>query len=92
MEALRRNGIPAAVSQTAGTFVCNHVFYALMHELARKRGAVRGGFIHVPCHPELAQAGQPSLSLATMRDAIVIAIAVAAVRRAEARATGGAES
>ena len=33
VEALRRNGIPAAVSQTAGTFVCNHVFYALMHEL-----------------------------------------------------------
>lgn len=92
VESLRRNRIPAAVSQTAGTFVCNHVFYALMHELARKRGAIRGGFIHIPCQPEVAKAGQPALPLSVMRDAVVLAIAVAAVRRAEARLTGGAES
>lgn len=90
--ALRRNEFPAAVSQTAGTFVCNHVFYALMHELARKRGTVRGGFIHLPCHPELAKAGQPSLPLHRMRDAVVLAIAVAAGRRVEVKIAGGAES
>lgn len=45
--ALRERGIPAGVSQTAGTFVCNHVFYGVMHALRRKR-AVRAGFIHVP--------------------------------------------
>src|SRR5688572_13370135 len=57
--ALRRNRIPASVSQTAGTFVCNHVFYALMHELARKRGAIRGGFIHIPGESTQAKSGQP---------------------------------
>ena len=44
---LQAAGVPAEVSQTAGTFVCNHVFYALMHML-RRRPAVRAGFMHVP--------------------------------------------
>lgn len=59
--ALTRQGIPAKVSQTAGTFVCNHLFYGLMHELAKQRAlrqgsglAPRGGFIHVPWLPEQA--------------------------------------
>jgi pyroglutamyl-peptidase len=45
--ALRKRGLPARPSETAGTFVCNHVFYGLMRQLHRKR-TVRGGFIHVP--------------------------------------------
>lgn len=52
VEALRAAGLPSSVSQTAGTFVCNHVFYRLLHSLARRggRGGDRclGGFIHVP--------------------------------------------
>jgi pyroglutamyl-peptidase len=88
--ALRRQRVPAAVSQTAGTFVCNHVFYVLMHELARKRTKVRGGFIHLPAHPELARKGQPSLPLATLRDAVVTAIMVSLTRR-EVKTVGGAE-
>jgi len=49
-ETLCDTGFPAEVSQTAGTFVCNHVFYGLMHRLATARGLARtrGGFIHVP--------------------------------------------
>ncbi|WP_417220693.1 pyroglutamyl-peptidase I [Arthrobacter sp.] len=46
LAALRAEGLPAVVSQSAGTFACNQVFYALMHELAA--GTVRGGFVHVP--------------------------------------------
>jgi pyroglutamyl-peptidase len=90
VQALNRSGIPAAVSQTAGTFVCNHVFYALMHRLARSRSGVRGGFIHLPCSPELAKPGQPSLPLRTMRDAVALAIEVAAKRRGDVRRVGGA--
>ena len=52
VNALRRRGIPADVSQSAGTFVCNHVFYGLMHELALGDNQARGGFIHVPLLPE----------------------------------------
>ena len=91
-ETLMTRGLAAAVSQTAGTFVCNHVFYSLMHALARKRGMVRGGFIHLPTQPELAKPGQPSLPLSAMRDAVALAIAIAAVRRAELKVSGGAES
>jgi pyroglutamyl-peptidase len=59
VRALQRHGIPASVSSTAGTFVCNHVFYGLMHELAKGGGTVRGGFVHVPFLPQQAarQAG-----------------------------------
>src|SRR6266702_4778300 len=42
--ALREAGLPAIVSNTAGTFVCNHVFYGLMHLAASRRLDLRGGF------------------------------------------------
>lgn len=87
VRALRAEGIPAAVSQTAGTFVCNHVFYGLMHSLRRRRG-LRGGFIHVPYRTGQA-AGQPSLPLATMERAIRIAIRVSLAGRRDARVAGG---
>src|SRR5262249_13232437 len=44
---LREAGIPAELSQTAGTFVCNQTFFMLMHLLASHPGT-RGGFVHVP--------------------------------------------
>lgn len=86
--ALRRHKIPAAVSQTAGTYVCNHVFYGLMHAL-RGRPGIRGGFIHVPFLPEQASAGQPSLPLPHMTRAIKIAIEAALKTRRDAKTTGG---
>jgi len=52
LDAVRAAGIAADTSQTAGTFVCNHVFYQLMHTLAGMPNAPRAGFIHVPVLPE----------------------------------------
>ncbi|MBS0663805.1 MAG: pyroglutamyl-peptidase I [Verrucomicrobia bacterium] len=90
--ALRAHKIPAAVSQTAGTFVCNHVFYGLMHALAGRRG-VRGGFIHVPWMPEQAKRQRggrpPSLPLATMVEAIAVAAEVAVMVRHDLRVGEG---
>ena len=86
--ALRARGVPASVSQTAGTFVCNHVFYGLMHALRRQR-AVRGGFIHVPFLPEQAAMGQASLPLATMVEAVTLALETAVRQRRDVRAAGG---
>lgn len=77
---MRELGVAASVSNTAGTFVCNHVFYALMHRLHR-RGApgMRGGFIHTPVLPGQV-AGQPGMDLETqitgMREAIRTAMTV----------------
>ncbi len=50
---LKQQGIPAAVSYTAGTYVCNTVFYALMHQL-KDKPKVRAGFLHIPYAPEQA--------------------------------------
>jgi pyroglutamyl-peptidase len=50
--AMRDAGVPAALSNTAGTFVCNHVAYGLGHLLATEFPGVRGGFVHVPWAPE----------------------------------------
>jgi pyroglutamyl-peptidase len=74
--ALQHADIPAEVSQTAGTFVCNHVFYGLMHALATQRGLkkTRGGFIHVPFLPEQ---GTPSLPLDVMTSALRLAVTTA---------------
>lgn len=64
-------GIPAELSATAGTYVCNHVFYALMHALRRRPG-VRGGFVHIPYSPEqaAAHAGAPALAVETVTAAL----------------------
>jgi pyroglutamyl-peptidase len=74
-QALQRAGIPAEVSQTAGTYVCNHVFYGLMHALRNKRG-LRGGFVHIPYSPDQAarHAGAPSLPTATVVEALRIIV------------------
>ncbi len=47
--ALRGAELPAELSMSAGTFVCNHVFYGLMHLAATTKRNFRGGFLHVPC-------------------------------------------
>jgi pyroglutamyl-peptidase len=81
VQAIRDAGIAAEVSNTAGTFVCNHLFYALMHLLATGRGyrKVRGGFIHLPCQPEHAAAhGVPaSMELDDMVRGLTVAIRAA---------------
>jgi pyroglutamyl-peptidase len=87
--ALRRAGWPAAVSQTAGTFVCNHVFYGLMHTLRRRR--VRGGFMHLPLLPEqAARRGGPSLSLEDQIAGVALALEVALTTRVDSAESGGA--
>ena len=81
---LQAASLPAAVSQTAGTFVCNHVFYGLMHLLRRRRG-VRGGFLHLPLLPEQeASAAVPGLQ------GLALASQVAGVRLALQSITGAA--
>lgn len=51
VRVLQGSGIPASVSQSAGTFVCNFVFYGLMQTLAESADQTKGGFIHVPLLP-----------------------------------------
>jgi pyroglutamyl-peptidase len=79
LKRLHEAQIPAALSHTAGTFVCNQVFFGLAHRLAKAHRRTRGGFVHVPYLPEQAARypGAPSLPLATMIDAVRLCIETA---------------
>lgn len=92
--ALREAGLPAIVSNTAGTFVCNHVFYGLMHLVATRALPVRGGFLHVPCLPAQATGltGVPSMALDDIVRGIGIILRVAAARTDDIVAAEGAIS
>lgn len=88
--ALRRAGIPAEVSHSAGTFVCNQVFFSLMHQLCLYPG-VRGGFVHLPALPQHAAAhpaGVP-MDLATQRQAVELILATALERRKDLHESAG---
>jgi pyroglutamyl-peptidase len=80
--ALRDAGLPAAVSNSAGTFLCNHVFYGLMHESATGADRFRAGFLHVPYLPSQAALtpGAPSMALEQIVEGIEIILTVAATR------------
>ena len=87
--ALQHKGIAAEVSQTAGTFVCNHVFYGLMHTLATRRGYkhTRGGFIHVPWLPEQ---GTPSMTLQEQVTGLRLAVRCALTTATDLKLPAGA--
>ena len=90
--ALREADIAAHVSQTAGTYVCNQVFYALMHALRRCRNT-RAGFVHVPWLPEQAAAhGQPGMPLGQMTRALDIIVHAALATRRDVRVAAGVEA
>lgn len=76
--ALHAAELPAELSMSAGTFVCNHVFYGLMHFAASRRHPFRGGFLHVPCLPQQAKAGAPSMALESIARGIAVVLEVSA--------------
>lgn len=90
---LRAAGVPAGVSNTAGTFVCNHLFYGLMHRIASRptTAGLRGGFIHIPYL--LSQAarfpGAPGMAVETLVAALRIAVATALTQHGDIAEAGG---
>lgn len=88
--ALQADGVPAELSFSAGSFVCNQVFHHLMWRLARRPG-VRGGFIHLPPaaeHLPAAFSGRP-MPLADQVRGVARAIEVALATVDDARHVGG---
>jgi len=89
--AVREAGLPASVSQTAGTFVCNHVFYGLMHLAATELPSLRGGFVHIPFSPaQVADQSRPSLPESCSAEALRVIMATALTRTDDLRAAEGA--
>lgn len=76
VEKIKNNGIPACISNSAGTFVCNHIMYGLLYLIDKKYPHIKGGFIHVPYLPEqvVDKRNIPSMSLDNIKKALVLAI------------------
>ncbi len=75
VKALRENKIPAMVSNTAGTYVCNTAMFTALHYVATNDLSAKAGFIHVPYIPEqVLEKNVPSMSLEMIKRAIEIAI------------------
>ncbi|WP_297083278.1 pyroglutamyl-peptidase I [uncultured Demequina sp.] len=85
---LAQAGIPASVSLSAGTYVCNHTFYALQH--ATHGTSARSGFIHVPATPEMGlDPGVATLTADQIARGVAIAVSTSLARTADAALPGG---
>lgn len=91
--AIREAGIPAQVSNTAGTYVCNDLMYGLLYHIQHDFPQVRGGFIHVPFATEQVadKPGTPALPLEQMVEALRIAVATAVTTESDLHINEGAE-
>ena len=76
VEEVKKAGIPAAVSNTAGTYVCNHIMYSLLYYLNKNNLNIKGGFIHVPFIPEqvIEKKNTPYMELTRITKALEISI------------------
>lgn len=79
VRAMRDAGIPADISDTGGTFCCNHLMYGVLHHTAVNSLAIRAGWVHLPHLPEVAaleaNLGAPSMSVETASAGLSAAIA-----------------
>lgn len=93
VQALKQHQIPAIVSNSAGTFVCNHLMYYLLDTLAAQKANVIGGFMHIPYLPSqvVDQPNQPSMALDQIVKAIEITLATIIKNQHDLKITGGTE-
>lgn len=79
--AMREAGIPADISDVAGTFCCNHLMYGILHHISVNNLLIRAGWIHLPHLPEVAalpeNLGAPSMSAETSAAGVEVAISAA---------------
>ncbi|AOT69612.1 pyroglutamyl-peptidase I [Geosporobacter ferrireducens] len=88
---VKNANIPASVSNTAGTFVCNHIFYALLYLIHKKYPEIRGGFIHVPfcAHQIIDKPNTPYMDIDKITEGLKYAIKAAIEHREDIKTTGG---
>lgn len=93
VQSIKEAGLPASVSNTAGTFVCNHLMYGVLYHINHKYPNMRGGFMHVPYIPEQAVnlPDKPYMALDDIVRGIEAAIAAIAANDSDIKAAGGKE-
>lgn len=89
---IQEHHIPASVSNTAGTFVCNHVLYGVRHMIETEYHGKRSGFIHIPFLPQqvIDKKNMPSMSLETIVEGLCAAIEAIVTTQEDLKITGGA--
>lgn len=90
MRAAQEAGVPAAISNTAGTYVCNHLMYGILHALQGSEAI--GGFIHIPYQTEqvVQKPGQPGMALETMVKGLKAMVLAAAFSQTDEKIAAGA--
>ncbi|MGL4568589.1 MAG: pyroglutamyl-peptidase I [Fusobacteriaceae bacterium] len=90
---MQKEGCPASVSNTAGTFVCNHIMYAVLHHIANDKIAKKGGFIHVPYIPEqvVEKKNMPYMETSRITKSLVACIKAIKENETDKKLVGGAE-
>ena len=91
VKEMQDGGIPASVSNTAGTFVCNHVMYGIMYMIDKKYPNIKGGFIHVPYIPSqvVTKPNMPSMSASDITKGLELSIKAAVENKEDVKAVGG---
>ena len=95
VENIKAHNIPASISNTAGTFICNHVCYGVAHLAAQRTAAgkpMKSGFIHIPFLPEQVigkPALTPSMSLETIVSGITHALEAIVEHGSDIKVSGG---
>ena len=95
VENIKAHNIPASISNTAGTFICNHVCYGVAHLAAQRTAAgkpMKSGFIHIPFLPEQVigkPALTPSMSLETIVSGITHALEAIVKHDSDIKVSGG---
>ena len=91
VEQIKEGKIPASVSNTAGTFICNHVLYGVCHIKATEYPNMRTGFIHIPFLPEQVtdKKNMPSMALDTIVKGLELAIEAIITTEEDIVVTGG---
>lgn len=86
------NGIPASLSNTAGTFVCNHVMYGVLYLANKKYKNIRAGFIHVPYIPSqvINKPNTPSMALEDIVKGLELSIKAIVLNEKDIKTLGGA--
>lgn len=91
VEAIKNKGLPSTLSNSAGTFVCNHVMYGVLYYIHKEFPNVRGGFIHVPFITDqvVTKPNVASMALADITEALESAVEAIVKNQKDIHAIGG---
>ncbi|MBN1038433.1 MULTISPECIES: pyroglutamyl-peptidase I [Clostridium] len=91
VKEMQESGIPSSVSNSAGTFVCNHVMYGVLYMINKKYPNIKGGFIHVPYIPSqvVNKPNMPSMSIEDISKGLELSVKAAVENNTDIKTAQG---